>query len=184
MLIVPGFFERRVCQVKVRRDWEAVANRSYWGIRGGPGESLYFGWSPGGDAGLFRGGGWWDGEGEPASVAGEGVGEAVGPFDDGDGGFVEDVVPAKAGEFGGVLEAVEVEVMDGCGSRRPVFVDECEGGAGDVVGVTERGDEGGGECGFARAEGAAEGEGVAGLECGGELVGEGGGGRFVSEVDG
>ncbi len=81
----------------------------------------------------------------------EEIGEAVGPFDETDGGRVEVVVPAEGDDFGGGGWAVEVEVEDG-ETTAGVFVDEAEGGAGDVGGEAEAGGEAFGEVSFAGAE--------------------------------
>ena len=84
-------------------------------------------------------------------VGGNDFGETFAPFDEGEGGFVEEFFEAEAADLFGGVEAVEVGVVDLDGIA--IFVDQGEGGAGDFVGGggTEAFDDAFGEGGFAGA---------------------------------
>ena len=100
----------------------------------------------------------------------EDVREFFTPLDEEDGALVTDeIVEAEGVEFAGTLEAVEIDVIDVAGGAA-IFVDEGEGGAGDVVGVgglEARGDSLG-QGGFTGAEIATEKNNA----CGGKFEGE------------
>lgn len=82
-------------------------------------------------------------------VRGDELREAVCPFDDEDGGLFEVFLPADGKEFLRIFHAVEVEVDDWRGGIM-VFINECEGGAGDGLGAAEGGADSLGEMSLSR----------------------------------
>ena len=91
-----------------------------------------------------------DVEAEPAGVGGEQRREAVGPFNEGDGGRATVVVPADGEQFFGAVDAVKVE-MANCADGGGILLDEREGGAAlELIRVVgECGDDAAGETGLA-----------------------------------
>ena len=88
-------------------------------------------------------------------LSGSKFGEALAPFDEDEGVAIEEFVEAERGDLRGMVEAVEIDVVDEIVlGGRAVFVDEREGGAGDFVGRggAASADNAFGESGFSGAE--------------------------------
>lgn len=106
-----------------------------------------------------------DVEEEPVGVRREKVWKALGPFDEADVIRGAVFVPADGIEFFRVIDAIEVEVTDGS-ERGGIFLNDGERWTAlELVGVVSEGsNDTAGEAGFAGAEGAGEGDNVAGAE--------------------
>jgi len=111
-------------------------------------------------------------EGKPARLCGQQAGKAVGPFDDHDAGFVQNVIPARREHCLRSLVAVEIEVEDRQAAVA-VFMDEGEGRAGDGGLRAEPGNDALGGLGLAGTERAAQGHDRAGGQGGAQRVAPG-----------
>lgn len=92
------------------------------------------------------------GEGDDDAIGGKKEGEFFSPLDQHEGVGFEDVFEAEGVELAGLVEAVEIDVINADGFA--VFVDEGERGAGDLGGRgdAEGFDEGGDQGGFTGTE--------------------------------
>jgi hypothetical protein len=89
------------------------------------------------------------------AIGGEELRETLTPFDEDDGVAFEEFVEAEGGDFAGLVEAIEIDVID----AGRVLVDESESGTGYFVRRdrwVEPGDDALGESCFAGAEIADE----------------------------